>query len=102
MSLNVCEDLHAARTGANIKPFPLVHTGVLVTSINPRHATWQQLQPGDVITHLAGMAVGVDGTVEICKGLRVHLNHVVASQHVGEELKFGLWRNGRAMEVVCR
>ena len=52
------------------------------------------LEPGDVVTNVAGAPVADDGTIQLRGAERVHVAHLITSRRVGDEIDVGFVRAG--------
>lgn len=71
-------------------------TGILVTKVSPLgEAAKAGMKPNDVITHIGGVQVGNDGTVEFRRGERLSFKHKIGDQAIGEVRELKILRGGK-------
>jgi len=69
-------------------------TGVLVTRVAAGSAAAGLVAPGDVLTHVDGVAVANDGTVELRRNERIDAAHLVTSRRAGDVCEVAVLRAG--------
>ncbi|MBN2438204.1 MAG: trypsin-like peptidase domain-containing protein [Deltaproteobacteria bacterium] len=73
-------------------------SGILVTGIVFGSPAEDLLQEGDVLTSLSGVRIADDGTIPLRDGERVNFRHALTPFHLGDTLRLGLLRSGKALE----
>ncbi|MEK7383954.1 MAG: trypsin-like peptidase domain-containing protein [Elusimicrobiota bacterium] len=77
-------------------------TGVLINKIQYDSSVWGILQPGDVLTRLAGTPIGQNGTVTLRGEERVDFGHLIASRQTGEEIEAEVVRERKLLKLKIR
>ncbi len=68
--------------------------GILVTRTVFEGSVWGQIERGDVIVEVDGVAVASDGSVPLQNGELVDFSYVVSRRHVGDAIDLVVLRNG--------
>jgi S1-C subfamily serine protease len=69
--------------------------GVVVTKVMPWAPAEKNLKSGDVLTHIDGIPIGVDGTFEFRKNERMDLSYLITRNQSGENLSLQILREGK-------
>lgn len=77
-------------------------TGVLINKIQYDSSAWGVLQPGDVLTRLAGMPIGQNGSVTLRGEERVDFGHIIASRQTGEEIEAEVVRERKPLKLTIK
>jgi S1-C subfamily serine protease len=75
------------------------HTGVLVNRVLHGASASGVLEEDDVLTHVGGIAVANDGSVQLRGSERFNFSYLVSQHHIGEKLELGVLRRGEAARV---
>lgn len=73
--------------------------GAYVADVDHLGTGSDSLQKGDVILSIDGHALDPHGRFMHAKYQRLLYDHLITSKEVGENLRFGLWRDGKKMEL---
>jgi S1-C subfamily serine protease len=74
-------------------------TGILVLRTVYEGSSHGVLQDHDVITHVDGVAVANDGSIQSRKNERLNFSYLVSEHHIGEIAELTILRSGEPMQV---
>ncbi|MSP23942.1 MAG: trypsin-like serine protease [Myxococcales bacterium] len=69
--------------------------GIVVTRVVQGGSADGVLLPDDVLLEVDGVEIARDGTAPLREGEMIDFSHVVSMRHVGEQMPFTVWRDGR-------
>jgi S1-C subfamily serine protease len=73
-------------------------SGVVVMDVAASSDLARVLKPGDVLTAVEGQRIADDGTCSL-GSVRVPFTHLVDMKSLGQPARFGVWRDGKPIEV---
>ena len=91
------EDLQNPMVRSLLK-LPDDESGVLITQVFPRMPAYGKMMPLDVLMDINDYAIRNDSMVRL-DGRDVHFSEIMEQAQVGETLKFGIWREGKKLEI---
>ena len=73
--------------------------GVLIAKVLPFSPAFENLEEGDVILEINGVAIGEDGTFPFRGNERLSLVHLITKEHIDERIILKIMREGTVMEL---
>jgi len=77
-------------------------TGVLINSIQYDSSAWGVLKPGDVLTRVAGVPIGQNGSVTLRGDERVDFGHLIARRQIGDQIEVEIVREGKLVKLPIK
>ncbi len=75
-------------------------TGILVHKIYPNSPAENKIKVGDIITHVDGLAIQNNGTVEFRPGEYIDYTHYIDLHQLGEAVQFQIVRENQVVELA--
>jgi S1-C subfamily serine protease len=80
---------------------PESRSGVVVNRVVPDGTADGTVQAGDVLLEVDGQTIANDGTVGVGGDARVTFQTLLDARQVGEDVHFGVWRDGRVIDLTA-